>query len=186
MTEVHSESNFSHLPYNPKTLKRELTKYYISSTKPEQAEMLSTIKLKDLKDLYAHIPDNVKFDKAPFVTEELGYNDLIAHVEAMAAKNNLKTCFIGDGLKNYKVQEIVPYVCDLRGLTTAYTPYQPERSQGTLNTLWIYSSTLSMLTGFEAINASFYDRSTTLFEAIQTATRIVKGSNTALVCELKF
>lgn len=183
MTEVHSESNFSHLPYNPKTLKRELTKYYISSTKSEQAEMLSAIKLKDLKDLYAHIPDNVKFDKAPFVTEELGYNDLIAHVEAVAAKNKLKTCFIGDGLKNYKVQDIVPYVCDLRGLTTAYTPYQPERSQGTLNTLWIYSSTLSMLTGFEAINASFYDRSTTLFEAIQTATRIVKGSNTALVCE---
>ncbi len=183
MTEVHSESNFSHLPYNPKTQKRELTKYYISSSKAEQAEMLATIQLKDLKDLYAHIPDNVKFDQAPFVTEELGYNDLIAHVESVAAKNKLKTCFIGDGLKNYKVQDIVPYVCDLRGLTTAYTPYQPERSQGTLNTLWIYSSTLSMLTGFEAINASFYDRSTTLFEAIQTATRIVKGSNTALVCE---
>lgn len=183
MTEVHSESNFSHLPYNPKALKRELTKYYISSTKAEQVEMLAAIKLKDLKDLYAHIPDNVKFDKAPFVTEELGYNELIAHVESVAAKNNLKTCFIGDGLKNYKVQDIVPFVCDLRGLTTAYTPYQPERSQGTLNTLWVYSSTLSMLTGFEAINASFYDRSTTLFEAIQTATRIVKGSNTALVCE---
>ncbi|MDO9183521.1 MAG: aminomethyl-transferring glycine dehydrogenase subunit GcvPB, partial [Bacteriovorax sp.] len=94
-----------------------------------------------------------------------------------------KTCFIGDGLKNYKVQEIVPYVCNLRGLTTAYTPYQPERSQGTLNTLWIYSSALSMLTGFEAINASFYDRSTTLYEAIQTALRIVKNTNTALVCE---
>lgn len=183
MAETNSESNFNHLPYNPKKLKRELTKYYISSTKSEQAEMLSTLKLKELKDLYAHIPDNVKFDKAPTVCEELSYNDLIAHVEAIANKNNLKTCFIGDGLKNYKVPEIVPYVCDLRGLTTAYTPYQPERSQGTLNTLWIYSSAMSMLTGFEAINASFYDRSTTLFEAIQTATRIVKGSNTALVCE---
>ncbi len=180
---MSSESNFSHLPYNPKKLKRELTKYYISSSKAEQAEMLATIKLKELKDLYAHIPDNVKFDKAPVVCEELGYNDLIAHMETLAAKNNLKTSFIGDGLKNYKVQDIVPYVCDLRGLTTAYTPYQPERSQGTLNTLWIYSSTLSMLTGFEAINASFYDRSTTLFEAINTATRLVKGSNTALVCE---
>ncbi len=183
MAETNSESNFNHLPYNPKKLKRELTKYYISSTKSEQAEMLQTLKLKELKDLYAHIPDNVKFDKAPVVCEELSYNDLIAHVEGIANKNNLKTCFIGDGLKNYKVPEIVPYVCDLRGLTTAYTPYQPERSQGTLNTLWIYSSTMSMLTGFEAINASFYDRSTTLFEAIQTATRIVKGSNTALVCE---
>src|SRR5690606_23718516 len=109
------------------------------------------------------------------VTEALPYNDLIAHMEGIAAKNNLKTCFIGDGLKNYKVQDIVPYVCDLRGLTTAYTPYQPERSQGTLQTLWIYSSALSMLTGFEAMNASFYDRSTALYEAIQTANRLVKN-----------
>ncbi len=183
MAENTSESNYKNLPYNPKKLKRELTKYYISSSKAEQAEMLATINLKELKDLYAHIPDNVKFDKTPFVTEELNYNDLIANVEGIAAKNNVKTSFIGDGLKNYKVSEIVPFVCSLRGLTTAYTPYQPERSQGTLNTLWIYSSTLSMLTGFEAINASFYDRSTTLYEAIQTAMRIVKGSNTALVCE---
>lgn len=176
-------SNFKKLPYNPLTLKRELTKYYISSTQKEQAAMLAAIKINSLSDLYAHIPDDVKFDKAPFVCEEIPYNDLIEHVESVSAMNNLKTCFIGDGLKNYKVQDIVPYVCDLRGLTTAYTPYQPERSQGTLNTLWIYSSTLSMLTGFEAINASFYDRSTTLYEAIQTAMRIVKNTNTVLVCE---
>lgn len=183
MSQVNSETHFKNLPYNPSVLPRELTKYYISSTKTEQAEMLSAIGLKDLGDLYAHIPDNVKFDTAPFVCEELSYNDLIAHVETLATKNNLKTCFIGDGLKNYKVNEVVPYVCSLRGLTTAYTPYQPERSQGTLNTLWIYSSALSMLTGFEAINASFYDRSTTLYEAIQTAMRIIKNSNTALICE---
>lgn len=183
MPEITSSSNFKKLPYDPKKIKRELTKYYISSTKEEQALMLNAIKLKSLSDLYAHIPDDVKFDKAPFVTEELSYNDLISHMIEVSTKNKIKTSFIGDGLKNYKVTEIVPYVCDLRGLTTAYTPYQPERSQGTLNTLWIYSSTLSMLTGFEAINASFYDRATTLYEAIQTALRIVKNSNTALVCE---
>jgi glycine dehydrogenase len=183
MSTKTTTSNYKNLPYDPTKLKRELTKYYISSTKDEQAKMLGAIKLKNLSDLYAHIPDDVKFDKAPFVNEELSYNDLIAHVEEVAALNNNKTCFIGDGLKNYKVNEIVPYVCNLRGLTTAYTPYQPERSQGTLNTLWIYSSTISMLTGFEAINASFYDRSTTLFEAFQTALRIVKNTNTVLVCE---
>ncbi len=183
MQNKNADGNFKKLPYDPRSLKRELTEYYISSTKTEQAEMLSAVKIKNLKDLYAHIPDDVKFEKTPFVTEELSYNDLINHVEEVAAKNNNKTCFIGDGLKNYKVNEIVPYVCGLRGLTTAYTPYQPERSQGTLNTLWIYSSAMSMLTGFEAVNASFYDRSTTLFEAIQTSLRIVKNTNTALVCE---
>jgi glycine dehydrogenase len=183
---MRSSDNFKKLPYDPNTLPRELTPHYISSTKEEQAEMLKALNAKELKDLFTHIPDNVKFETAPYVCEELSYNDLIAHMENIAAKNNLKTCFIGDGLKNYKVTEIVPYVCDLRGLTTAYTPYQPERSQGTLQTLWIYSSTLSMLTGFEAMNASFYDRSTALYEAIQTATRIVKNTKTALVCESLF
>ena len=176
-----SSTNFKKLPYDPTKLKRELTKYYISSTDSEQKEMLATLGLKELKDLFNHIPDNVKFDTAPTVTQELEYDDLINHMEALASKNKVKTSFIGDGLKNYKVNEIVPYVCDLRGLTTAYTPYQPERSQGTLQTLWVYSSTLSMLTGFEAINASFYDRSTTLYEAIMTATRLVKNTKTALV-----
>lgn len=183
---TNAETNFKKLPYDPKSLPRELTKYYISSTKEEQSQMLKALNATELKDLFSHIGDNVKFDTAPFVCEELSYNDLIAHMEGIAAKNNLKTCFIGDGLKNYKVSDIVPYVCDLRGLTTAYTPYQPERSQGTLQTLWIYSSTLSMLTGFEAINASFYERSTALYEAIQTATRIVKNAKTALVCESLF
>jgi len=176
-------TNFNKLNYNPTKLPRELTKYYISSSESDKGAMLKDIGARELKDLYSHIPDNVKFDKPPFVTEELSYNDLIAHLEKLSKKNNIKTSFIGDGLKNYKVEEIVSYVCNLRGLTTAYTPYQPERSQGTLQTLWIYSSTLSMLTGFEAINASFYERSTALYEAIQTATRIVKNSNVVLVCE---
>ncbi len=183
MTQNQFENNYNHLPYDPKKLPRELTRHYISSTPKEQELMLATLGFKELKDLYAHIPENVKFNKAPFVCEELNYNDLISHVELLASKNLIKTSFIGDGLKQYKVPEIVPFVCSLRGLTTAYTPYQPERSQGTLNSLWVYSSTLSMLTGFEAINASFYDRSTTLFEAIQTAFRITKNSDTALVCE---
>lgn len=180
---ILADSNFKKLPYDPTKLPRELTKYYISSTKEEQAEMLKALNIKELKELFSHIPDNVKFDKTPFVCEELGYNDLIAHMEGISLKNNLKTCFIGDGLKNYKVNDIVPYVCNLRGLTTAYTPYQPERSQGTLQTLWIYSSALSMLTGFEAVNASLYDRSTSLYEAIMTSLRLVKNTQTALVCE---
>ena len=183
---VLSNSNFKKLPYDSSKLPRELTKYYISSSKEEQVEMLKALNLTELKELFSHIPDNVKFDKMPFVTEELEYNDLINHMEGISLKNNLKTCFIGDGLKNYKVNEIVPYVCNLRGLTTAYTPYQPERSQGTLQTLWIYSSALSMLTGFEAVNASLYDRSTALYEAIMTSLRLVKNSKTALVCESLF
>src|SRR5690606_33740485 len=86
----------------------------------------------------------------------LSYQELIAHVNEVANKNNTKLSFLGDGLPQYKVTEVVEPVSNIRGLTTAYTPYQPERSQGTLQTLWIYQSLLSQLTGFEAINASLY------------------------------
>ncbi|MBT7669106.1 MAG: glycine dehydrogenase, partial [Bdellovibrionales bacterium] len=70
-----------------------------------------------------------------------------------------------------------------RGLSTAYTPYQPERSQGTLMSLWLYSSLISTLTGFEAVNASLYDRSTALFEALASATKMMRGRESVLVCE---
>jgi len=174
---------YSHLPYNPEKLKRELAPCYIPATEAELTTMLQKVGHKKLEDLYAHIDNNVKFEKAPQVCERMEYGQLVSHMETLAKKNNVKTSFIGDGLKFYKVPKIVPFVSDIRGLSTAYTPYQPERSQGTLNTLWLYSSAMSMLTGFEAVNASMYDRSTCLFEAIMTAMRLVRGSETALVFE---
>jgi glycine dehydrogenase len=173
--------SMANLPYNPAELPRELTRHYISATESEIAEMLASINKKQLHELYSHIPSDVQMKKAPAVQEELGYDQLVSHVEELAQKNKRLPTFIGDGLPHYRVPSIVPYVSSLRGLTTAYTPYQPERSQGTLCTLWLYSSTLSMLTGFEAINASLYDRSTALYEALQTAVRIAKKGKRVLV-----
>lgn len=177
------KKEFEKLGYDPEKLERELTPFYISATDSEIKEMLDYVGVKDLSELYSHIPEHSRFKSAPHVTEKLNYTDLIAHVENLSKKNTIKTSFLGDGLQQYKVHEMAPFVCSIRGLTTAYTPYQPERSQGTLHTLWMYSSTMSMLTGFEAINASFYDRSTCLFESFNTALRLVKNSSVALVSE---
>ena len=179
-------SNFSHLPYDPTKLARELTKYYISASEGELEEMLKSLNLENLDDLFSHIPKEVLFEKAPEICDELDYEHLISHLENIAAKNNVKTSFIGDGLKNYRVPEIVPFVSNIRGLTTAYTPYQPERSQGTLGSLWMYSSSLSMLTGFEAINASLYDRASGIFEAINTSIRLKRGCDTVLILESNY
>jgi glycine dehydrogenase len=171
----------SHLPYNPEKLERELKKYYISATDSEIKEMMDEVGIKNYQELFNHIPENVLMNEAPKIGDALSYDELIEHVEELSKKNKMKTSFLGDGLQQYKVPSVVPYVCDIRGLTTAYTPYQPERSQGTLWTLWMYSSTLSMLTGFEAINASFYDRSTCLYEACCTAQRIKRKSTKVLI-----
>jgi len=173
---------FENLPYDPTKLPRELTRHFISASESDIQEMLAEIGVASLDQLFAHIPAEVKFSDDEFtMKEEIPYAQLITHMQNLAQKNNLKTSFIGDGLQVAKVPEIVPFVCSLRGLTTAYTPYQPERSQGTLQTLWVYCSTLAALTGFEAINASLYDRSTCLWEAINTALRLKRGKKTALV-----
>ena len=96
----------------------------------------------------------------------------------------MRPSFIGDGLKCYRIPEICQQVSQIRGLTTAYTPYQPERSQGTLTSLWIYASALAKLTGFEVINASLYDRASGLYEALVTArkTQGRGGGHRALIC----
>ncbi|MFN8369680.1 MAG: hypothetical protein U0T83_03540 [Bacteriovoracaceae bacterium] len=159
--------------YTPEKLLRELTPFYISSSDQEISEMLKFLKIQSTDELFNHIPEEIRFNPNELNLEHhLEYNQLAEYIFSLSEKNQIKTSFLGDGLRNLKVEPIVPYVCGIRGLTTAYTPYQPERSQGTLMTLWMYASCLSEITGFEAINASLYDRSTALYEAIQCARRI--------------
>ncbi len=180
------EKNYPNLPYDPTQINRELTRHYISASDEDINEMLKAIDLNQLSDLFGHISKEVHFDTEMGIGEELSYHQLSEHLLNISKKNKTKTCFIGDGLKNYKVPALIDHVCGIRGLTTAYTPYQPERSQGTLHTLYLYSSALSMLTGFEAINASLYDRSTCIYEAIQTARRIKRTGDIALVAESNY
>lgn len=161
---------------------RENFKYYIGADEAAQKEMLKEIGLSSSKDLFSHIPDNVKMDELK-MPQALGHDDLKENLKSIASKNNLKVNFIGDGLQDFSIPSIVPMVCGIRGLTTAYTPYQPERSQGTLQTLWIYQSVLAEITGFEAINASLYERATCLHEALNCAVRMARGKNTVIVAE---
>lgn len=168
------------LNYHPEKLKRELKPFYIGADDKDINDMLKTLGLNSLDDLYKHIAEDVKMTSVP-MAKHMAYEELIGHVNDVANKNNIKTSFLGDGLPQYKVTDVVGPVCDIRGLTTAYTPYQPERSQGTLQTLWIYQSLVSQLTGFEAVNASLYDRSTCLYEAMNCALRLVKDSTTVVV-----
>ena len=177
-------SRFEKLPYDPEKLERELKPYFISADDEEIELMLNELGLSKLEDLFSHISDEVKFDGNDYsVCRSLSYEEALKHVESLANKNNINTSFLGQGLAQYRVHELIPYVSSIRGLTTAYTPYQPERSQGTLQTLWVYSSCLSQLTGFEAINASLYERSTCLAESLNVCLRLHRKGTTVLVSE---
>ncbi len=171
------------MTYNPNVNSRESAKHYISATEAELQAMLTSLGLSKLEELYNHIPDSAKFDKPLALPDGLSWQKNLAEMERMAGSNKLRTSFIGDGLKAYKVSEVTGPVCDIRELTTSYTPYQPERSQGSLTTFWIYQSLIAQITGFEAINASMYDRATTLFEVIKTSLRISKKGQTVIVLD---
>jgi glycine dehydrogenase len=175
------KADMPELPYDPEQFPQELSPHYIPAGDDDIEAMLKELGLHELQDLYRHLPTDVLLDDEPEIPLQLAYQDLQRHLFDISEKNSKSLSFIGDGLPRYEIPPIVDIVSKIRGLSTAYTPYQAERSQGTLATLWIYASALSMLTGFEAINASLYDRSTCLFEALRCALRLVKGADTVIV-----
>lgn len=170
------------LPYDPAKISRELSRHYIPASDQDIQSMFKAIGAQNFSEMYQHIASDVKFSGPLNLPAELEYQALAQRMADLAQKNQIKTSFIGDGLQVYQTHEIVGHVCSIRNLTTSYTPYQPERSQGTLITHWIYQSTLAQLTGFEAVNSSLYDRASALFEAAVCAVRMAEAeANTVLV-----
>ncbi len=174
------------LPYNPEALPRELARHYITATDAELEAMLAATGSSELDDLYSHIPPEYRFSAKPDLPEELSYKELQKSMEAMSRRNSIRPSFVGDGLHAYTVPPIVPFVSNIRNLATAYTPYQPERSQGTLITHWIYQCAMTRITGFDAINSSLYDRATAIFEAACTAIRLSRKADTVVLAETLF
>ena len=164
------------------TNKREKFPHYIGVNEKEQTQMLEALGLSSIDELFQHIPKNVHHDGMS-MEDGLSHETLKERIKNIAKKNHLRTSFVADGLQDFEVSKVAPLVSAVRGLTTAYTPYQPERSQGTLQTLWIYQSLISKITGFEAINASLYERSTCLYEALACTSRIKRGASTLLVAD---
>ena len=185
-TDRQQNSILSDLPYNPIEHPRELCRHYISATETELENMMSKVGVEDLKGLFSHLPkDNLFTEKLP-LPDELSYEDAAIRLLEISSKTNLTNSFIGDLLPAWATHPIVDEICKLRQLTTSYTPYQPERSQGTLVTHWIYQCVLSALTGFEAINTSLYDRSAAIFEAIGCARRSRKRKGSVLLAGTLF
>jgi glycine dehydrogenase len=171
------------LPYDPAEFPRETQRHYITASEEEIRSMLETIGCNSTQDLFSHIDDEVLFAAKPDLPDELEYGEAVTELFEISDKTNLKNSFVGDMLPVWSTHPIVDFVSKLRPLTTSYTPYQPERSQGTLVTHWIYQCALSALTGFEAINTSLYDRSSALFEAIACAIRTSGRGSRVLLAE---
>ncbi|MGE9291917.1 MAG: aminomethyl-transferring glycine dehydrogenase subunit GcvPB [Puniceicoccales bacterium] len=162
---------------------REYARHYIPLSPEEESAMLAKAGGSSLADLYRHIPRAIQFQEAIPVPEELDEAQAREEISRLADANRPLPSFASDGLPDWKQPAIVNRVASLRRLATSYTPYQPERSQGTLTAHWIYQCLLSEITGYEAVNSSLYDRSTALVEASFCAFRLKKKSSLIAVSE---
>ena len=162
---------------------RETARHYIPASHSDIEEMLGAIGKKSLEELFEHIPAEVKFKDSLPLPEEVAHDKLYSRLEEISEMNRRGTSFLGDGVPDFVPSPVVGPICNIRNLTTAYTPYQPELSQGTLIAHWIYQCSMSRLTGFEAVNASLHDRSTSIFEGIRTAIRMGREQTVAIIPE---
>jgi glycine dehydrogenase subunit 1 len=146
---------------------------YIPNTKAEQEQMLSQISAKSIDELFNVIPDKIKINNIPVVPQKgLSELELKETLLSLSKKNDSSDKFIsflGGGSYNHFIPSIVRHLIGRSEFYTAYTPYQPEISQGMLQSIFEYQSLICDLTGMDACNASMYDGATALAEAASLA-----------------
>jgi glycine dehydrogenase subunit 1 len=141
---------------------------YLPNTAQNQRAMLQTIGAGGIEDLLVKIPTKARLSRPLALPPALAETELVRHLRALAGKNadaESAVCFLGAGAYDHYVPSPINHLI-LRGeFFTAYTPYQPEASQGTLRTIYEYQTMIAELTGMDVANASIYDGGSSLAEA---------------------
>jgi glycine dehydrogenase subunit 1 len=145
-------------------------KNFLAHSEEARAEMLDFINVKSVEELFEHIPVKMKsLDLANGLSEM----EVQREVKNISKKNNTDyISFLGGGCYNKFIPAAISQVAQRYEFLTAYTPYQPEISQGTLQIMYEYQSMICMLTGMDIANASVYDGGSACAEAISMACRI--------------
>jgi glycine dehydrogenase subunit 1 len=140
--------------------------------------MLHQIGLSSAADLFDSIPEDLRLSRNLNTTAALSEIELLAGFEQLAARNRGagRSSFLGAGAYQHYIPSIVDHIISRSEFFTAYTPYQPEISQATLQAIFEFQTLVCQLTGMEVANASMYDGSTALAEAVLMAERVTKRS----------
>lgn len=141
---------------------------YIQNTKKDQAEMLNIIGVKEIEDLYRSIPESIRFKGELNLPEGLSELEVKGQIDSMGARNRAagqRPFFLGAGIYHHFIPSLVDHLAGRAEFVTAYTPYQPELSQGALQAFFEYQTMICMLTGLDISNASMYDGASALAEA---------------------
>ncbi|MFL5801313.1 MAG: aminomethyl-transferring glycine dehydrogenase subunit GcvPA [Roseiflexaceae bacterium] len=157
--------------------------HYISITEAERAEMLQAIGVNSVADLFRDVPVALRFPhvELPAPLSEIELRRALGALAAQNANATTHSIFLGAGAYNHFVPSAVDQILRRAEFYTAYTPYQPEISQGTLQAIFEYQSLICALTGMDVANASHYDGGTALAEAALMAVAATRNRRTIVV-----
>ena len=154
---------------------------YFPQTEEDLQAMLAKVGVKSLDELYAQIPDGIRFKgdyQLPYAASELEIRQVF---DKLGSQNKQLTCFAGMGVYDHYTPSVIPNLLQRSEFLTSYTPYQAEISQGTLHYIFEYQSMIAELTGMDISNASMYDGTTAAAEAMMMAVAAGKKQNKVLV-----
>ncbi len=151
---------------------------YIPNSPDERAEMLQQIGVSSIENLFDSIPADLRLRRTLTVPNALSELELLKKFETTATRNPAarRISFLGAGAYSHYVPTIVDSLISRSEFFTAYTPYQPEISQGTLQAIFEFQTLVCQLTGMDIANASMYDGSTAMAEAVLMAERVTRRS----------
>ncbi len=145
--------------------------------------MMEVIGVKSLDELYAEVPEQIRFRGDYQLPEAMSEIEVRQLFEQLGAQNKTLVCFAGAGVYDHYTPSVIPQLLSRSEFLTSYTPYQAEISQGTLHYIFEFQSMMAELTGMDISNASMYDGSTASAEAMMMAVAAGKKQNRFLVSE---
>jgi len=154
---------------------------YLPKSDSERREMLDSMSIQSIEDLFSHLPEEVRLRRPLAIAPGKSEYEIIEYFRERAAENAIGyASFLGAGVYHHFRPVIIDSLISRGEFLTAYTPYQPEISQGTLTSIFEFQTMLCQLTGMDVANASMYDGSTALPEAVMMACRVT-GRQRAVV-----
>lgn len=146
-----------------------MTYKYFPHTEEDIQEMLNKCGLKNLDDLYAEIPEAIRFRREYNLPDEKSEIEIRRFFNELGKDNKQLTCFTGAGVYDHYTPAVIPSIVERSEFLTSYTPYQAEISQGTLHYIFEYQTMMCNLTQMPISNACMYDGSTATAEAVMMA-----------------
>ena len=154
---------------------------YFPHTQQDIEQMLSVAGVKSMDELFGEIPQQLLFNREFNLPEAMSEIEIRNYFEALSKRNSNLVCFAGTGVEDHYSPSVIAPLISRGEFLTAYTPYQPEISQGTLQYIFEYQSMICELTGMDVTNASMYDGTTATAEAMMMCVSIAKKRNKVLL-----